>query len=168
MVSFYGWIVYIHILSILAFLAAHGITIGTVFKLRRQNNQEETKLLLNLSRGSLALAGAALFSTLITGIALGFMGSWWSQLWIWAALITFFTGYVIMSVFGTRSYDRARLSLGIKTFYGRRGQQTKDSNMNNRLSGANTVLTPSNFILLTVLCGAGLIFILWLMLFKPF
>lgn len=78
--SIYSWIVYHHILSILGFLAAHGVTIGTVFKPRRQNDPEETKTLLNLSRESLRLAGAALITTLITGIALGFMGNWWSQL----------------------------------------------------------------------------------------
>jgi hypothetical protein len=119
--SLYGWIVYMHILSILAFLAAHGVSIGTVFKLRRQNDPGETKTLLNLSRESLRLAGAALMTTLITGIALGFLGSWWNQLWIWAALTTFIVGYALMSAFGTRSYDRARLNLGIKTFYKQRG-----------------------------------------------
>ncbi len=160
MASIYSWIVYLHILSILAFLAAHGVTIGTVFKLRRQNNPEETKTLLNLSRGSLVLAGAALFSTLITGIALGFLGNWWNQLWIWAALITFIIGYALMSAFGTRSYDRARISFGIKTFYKQRGKQAG--------SQTNNVLTQSNFIVLTLLGGVGLIFILWLMLFKPF
>ncbi len=168
MALIYSWILYLHILSILTFLAAHGVTIGTVFKLRRRNDQEETKILLNLSRGSLALAGAALFSTLITDIALGFMGGWWNQIWIWVALTTFIVGYALMSVFGTRSYDRARLNLGIKTFYRQRGQQNRDPSKNNPLSSANPVLTPSNFILLTILGGAGLIFILWLMLFKPF
>lgn len=157
-----------HLLSILAFLAAHGITIGTVFKLRRENNREEIKVLLNLSRGSLVLAGAALFSTVITGVMLGFLGVWWSQLWIWVALVTLFLGYALMSIFGTRSYDRARLSLGIKTFYKMRSNQTGDSYKNNDQSPAKAVLTPSNFIALTFLEGVGLIFILWLMLFKPF
>ncbi len=168
MASIYSWIVYIHILSILAFLAAHGITIGTVFKLRRQNNQEETKILLNLSRGSLRLSGGALFTTLITGVVLGFLGGWWNQLWIWAALATFFAGYVLMSVFGVMPYDRARRSLGIETFYKKRGKQTGDPNTSPNLTQADPVLPNSNYLILTILSGAGLIFILWLMLFKPF
>lgn len=168
MVSVYGWIVYIHILSILAFLAAHGITIGTVFKLRRQNGQEETKILLNLSRGSLRLSGAALVTTLVTGVALGFMGGWWNQLWIWAALLTFFVGYGLMSVFGVMPYDRARRSLGIETFYKKRGKQTADPNTTPNLTQTNAVLTNPNYLILTIFGGAGLIFILWLMLFKPF
>jgi predicted integral membrane protein DUF2269 len=159
--SIYSWIVYLHVLSILAFLAGHGVTIGTIFKLRRQNNPEETKILLNLSRGSLQLSGAALMITLVTGITLGFLGNWWNQLWIWAALTTFMVGYALMSAFGTRSYDRARLNLGIKTFYKQRGKSAAQPQ-----SGA--VLTQSNFAILTILGAGGLIFILWLMLFKPF
>lgn len=73
-----------------------------------------------------------------------------------------------MSVFGTRSYDRARINLGIKTFYKQKVKQTGGPIETENLSQANTVLTPSNFTLVTFLGGAGLIFILWLMLFKPF
>ncbi len=160
MASIYQWILYLHILSILAFLATHGITIGTVFKLRRQNHPDDAKILLNLSRESLRLASVALIAILITGITLGFLGGWWSRLWIWVALTTFIVGYGLMSAFGTRSYDRARLNLGIKTFYNQRGKQAG--------SQTNSVLTSSNFIALIFLGGAGLIFILWLMLFKPF
>ncbi len=160
MASIYSWILYLHLLSILTFLAAHGITIGTVFKLRRENNPEENKTLLNLSRESLRLASVALITILITGITLGFLGGWWSQRWIWAALTTFIVGYALMSAFGTRSYDRARLNLGIKTFYNQKGKQAGQQ--------TNTVLTPSNFMTLILLGGSGLIFILWLMLFKPF
>ncbi len=168
MPSVYTWILYTHILSILGFLAAHGIAIGVIFKLRRENQPEEMRTLLNLSRSSVGVLHGSLFAVLITGVALGFMGNWWGQLWIWVAFAMIFVGWGTMGLLGTRYYDRARRSLGIQTFYGRKTKlgDTIDANPNPEM--VVKLLTSTRSVLLSVLGGVGLLFILWLMIFKPF
>ena len=38
----------------------------------------------------------SLLLLLLTGIAGGFIGSWWSRGWIWAALVLVITGIVLL------------------------------------------------------------------------
>lgn len=164
----YTWVLYLHILSILGFLAAHGIAIGVIYKLRRANQPEEMRTLLSLSRSSVGALHGAVFVVLITGVALGFLGNLWSQLWLWVALVVLFVAWGMMGFLGTRYYDRARRSLGILTFYGPGNKPAEISKANSNPEGAMKLVTSSRPLLLTALGGGGLIFMLWLMIFKPF
>lgn len=168
MSSVYQWTLYLHILSIIGFLAAHGIAIGVVLKLRKASTAEESRALLNLSRSSVGILHGALFAVLITGVTLGFLGGWWSQTWIWVALVILFSGWGIMGLLGTRYYDRARRSLGIETFYGPKDKEHGSAAATRDPAATNEILTSSRSLILTIVGATGLVFMLWLMFFKPF
>lgn len=169
MAALYTWILYLHILSIASFFAAHGISIGSafLFRLRRVSNQGEYKTILDLSRRAVDFSDGALLSILVTGVALGFLGNWWGQLWIWVSLLTLIIGGSLMSVLGTGYYDRARGSLGLKLRYPKRRKTPGDPKMTGSPDQLETSLSSRSIILMS-LGGGGLIFILWLMIFKPF
>jgi hypothetical protein len=44
--------------------------------------------------------------TLLSGVVLGSLGSWWSSAWLWAALTVFVLIGVVMKVYGGRTIDR--------------------------------------------------------------
>ncbi len=166
--SVYQLALYLHIASILGFLTAHGIAIGVIFKLRRESQLDQMRALLNLSRSSVGALHLTLFAVLITGVTLGFMGNWWSKLWIWTALVLLIVAWGAMGLMGTRYYDKARRSLGLLTFYGSGNKPTDLLQADPNPDHALKIVTSSRPILLTITGGSGLIFILWLMIFKPF
>ena len=87
----YSWIVFVHVLGVFGFLLAHGAATAISFKLRGECEVDRIRALLDLSRSTRAAAGVSLLVTLAAGIALGFMGGWWSHLWIWASRRTLTT-----------------------------------------------------------------------------
>ena len=83
----YGSVVFVHAATILLFFIAHGTSMAVAFKLKEETDPDRVRALLELSRFSLG-APAMIFILLglATGIAAGFMGNWWGQLWIWLSL----------------------------------------------------------------------------------
>ena len=163
----YNWIVFVHVLGVFGFLLAHGAATAITFKLRGEREVERVRALLDLSRGTRAVAGVSLLVTLAAGIALGFMGGWWSHLWIWASLALLVLIGVAMTFLGSRSFDAIRQLVQPDTA----SSGAKDSlpssatSANERLAA---LLAATHPMLLTLTGGGGLALILWLMMFKPF
>ena len=97
----YRWIVFLHVLAIFGFLIAHGASAAVIFKLRGERQVHRIRVLLELSRGANSVANAFLMLLLAAGIALGFMGGWWGQYWIWTSLALLVLTSVGMLVFGS-------------------------------------------------------------------
>ncbi|HEY6203337.1 MAG TPA: hypothetical protein VI056_09850 [Candidatus Limnocylindria bacterium] len=83
----------------------------------------------------------------MTGVVLGFMGSFWGSFWIWSALVAFVAIAVVMNLYGGRTIDRIA--------------GTRDDAEMERLL---TRFRPGT---LAVTGPGGLLPILFLMLFKP-
>lgn len=161
----YEWVVFIHISSVLGFMLVHGISMGIALRLRSERNVEHIRGLLTLSRSSIRFVHLFVLLVFVTGLTLGFLGNWWSHLWIWTALAVGVVMYATMFLLGTRYYDRVRRAVGVKPFYGAK----KDVSVTpTRTEGLETLLSSSRPILLAAIGIGGLVIILWLMLFKPF
>ncbi|MFQ5950526.1 MAG: hypothetical protein ACE5KH_00405 [Candidatus Geothermarchaeales archaeon] len=161
----YQWVVLLHIASVLGFALAHGISMGVALMLRTEREPERVRVLLDLSRVSIAPTGVFMLLVLGTGVALGFMGEWWGSLWIWATLATILVVWGAMSLLGTQRYDEARMALGLDTVYGGRKKPTDEASSS---AGLDEFLSGSQPVALTAIGVVALILILWLMLFKPF
>src|SRR5207249_5848100 len=44
--------------------------------------------------------------TIVSGVLLGFLGSWWGTAWIWAVLAIFVAIGIVMNLYGGRTIDR--------------------------------------------------------------
>src|SRR5215831_19380925 len=102
----YQWLVFAHVLGIFGFLLAHGTAAAVAFALRRQCEVERVRVLLDLSRGVSMVANVSLLLLLASGIAAGFMGNWWGQGWIWAAMGLLILIGVTMTLLGSRPINR--------------------------------------------------------------
>lgn len=107
----------------------------------------------------------SMFLVIATGIALGFLGNRWDEAWLWTSIGILILLWVLMSLLGTKYYDRVRRGVGAASFYG--GEKAK------ALPPVSTeeleaLLRSSRPILLSVIGLVGIGLILWLMLFKPF
>jgi hypothetical protein len=151
----YQWIVYVHILAVFTFLLAHGTATAITFKLRGEHKIERIRTLLDLSQSMSILGRVSLLVLLLAGIILGFMGQWWGQGWIWAALILLVLMGVAMSFLASRPLLQARQLLAAYSA----------AEVDQQLS---TLLATPNPVVLSIIGGVGIAIILWLMEFKPF
>src|SRR5436309_11458175 len=106
--SVYRWWVFVHLIGVFGFLAAHGVSMGVLFRLRRERGPAKVNELLQLSASSTRAFYPALGILLLGGIVAGFLGHWWSQAWIWAALALLVLVSMAMYGLATPYYRRVR------------------------------------------------------------
>jgi hypothetical protein len=163
----YQWLVFAHVLGVFGFLLAHGTAAAVAFALPRQREVERVRVLLDLSRGATMVGDISLLVLLAAGITAGFMGNWWGQGWIWAALGLFILISVTMTLLGSRSINRIRqlVQAGNPSRPETISHSSLDTSKEKQLA---VMLAATHPWLLTVIGGGGLALILWLMMFKPF
>jgi Predicted integral membrane protein (DUF2269) len=88
----YKFWVFVHIVGAFAFVASKGVGWSVDWRLRSQRDPERLRGLLELSSRSDRLAQGGLGLLLLGGIVAGFVGSLWSQAWIWLALLLLVAG----------------------------------------------------------------------------
>ena len=141
----YRWIVFIHIASVLGLLLVHPVTVA--FHLKEERDDTRIRELLEVSEAASSLRWIFFGLTVLSGVALGFLGSWWGSAWIWAALVLFLLIGVVMNLYGGRTIDRI-------------ADTRNDAEMERLL----TRFRPG---ILAVTGTGGLLLVLYLMLFKP-
>lgn len=154
----YQWWVFLHIAGVFAFLIAHGVSVGVAFRLRRERDPRRIMALLDLSSWSISLMYIGIALLLTGGIVAGFVGDWWGSGWIWVSLGTLIVVIVSMYAVATGYYKRLRLIVGAMADG---SQAVSEGQLAGLLEG------PRPWILAVIGFG-GLLFILYLMLFKPF
>ena len=109
----YKWVLFFHVVGALVFMMSHGVSIFVAFRLQQEQNVDSIRALLDLSTMSLRGTWGSTFLLLAAGIALGFMGKWWSQGWLWFSIGIFVAVAVIMFVISSRAYYPLRTAVGL-------------------------------------------------------
>jgi hypothetical protein len=155
----YNWWVFIHIIGVLGFLLAHGVSTGVALQVRRERSPERLRALLELSASTTVVFYASSFLLLLGGIAAGVDGHWFSQqAWISVALGVFAAEMVLMWAVTRPYYRRLRRVMTIEQAGGTAvGPEEIEQ------------LVASRLPMLTFWVGTiGLVFIVYLMTVKPF
>jgi len=147
MMSLYAWLKFLHLVGLALFLFGHGMTGGTSFALRARPDAMVSRALLRLSVQSNAIAVPGLLLVLLTGVWMGFLGGWWRSAWIWTAIGALVVLMAAMSAVSA-PYHRAR-------------QAKDDAVLVERLSQTRPELA-------SWIGAAGLLALIFLMVFKPF
>jgi len=151
MYSLYVWLKFFHLLGLGVFLFGHGISAGASLLVRSRPVDAVTGALLGASARANAIAYPGLLVLLVTGVWMGFAGSWWHAGWIWAAIGVLVATLVVMGALSV-PYHQTRDALGKKE---------SGPEVENRLKRARPVA-------LAAAGSAGLAIVLFLMVFKPF
>jgi len=153
----YRWWVFLHVAGVFAFLAAHGVSMVVLFRLRRERGPGKVAGLLEISAASAKLLYPSLAVLLVAGVVAGFLGHWWSQAWIWVAIAVLVLATLAMYALATPYYRRvgtvARALAG--------GSHAVGQEQFDQLLGSARPLWVA------ATGGAAILFILYLMLFKP-
>jgi Predicted integral membrane protein (DUF2269) len=155
----YDWWVFIHIVGVVGFVLAHGVSTWMALQVRRERSPERLRALLVLSASSTATFYAATFLLLLGGIAAGVDGRWFDQqAWISVALGVFAAEMVFMWTVPRPYYRRLRRVLAIEQAGGKAVGPAEIEQ-----------LVVSSLPILTFWVGlVGLLFIVYLMAIKPF
>jgi len=141
----YQWIVFIHIASVLGLLLVHPVTVA--FHMKEERDDTRIRELLEVTEAASTLRWVFFGLVIVSGVVLGFLGSWWSSAWIWIALAIFVLIGLTMNLYGGRMIDRIA--------------DTRDNAEMERL------LSRFRPWFLAVTGAGGLLVILFLMFFKP-
>ena len=165
LLPFHSLIVLIHVLGVLIFVLAHGVSVFVLFKLRSERDPTALRSLLDLSRSSLGLALIGFLMWFLGGILAGFSGNWWTsgRYWIWASLLIAIVITGVMTPMGRLYLNRVREALGVDV-------KTGKANTGFQVDGAavETAIASGQPTLLAAIGLVGLGVLLWLMMAKPF
>jgi energy-coupling factor transporter transmembrane protein EcfT len=161
----YPWLVFLHIVGVFGFLLSHGASASVSFALKKERNIERVRALLELSARSYGLMYTSLLILLISGIITGIMGHWWKQVWFWLAIVLLIVIILAMTFMGSNIYGRARKATGLP--YMERGKPQPAVEVASDAE-IDAFLSKGNPMVLTIIGFGGIIFIAWLMMFKPF
>jgi hypothetical protein len=173
--AIYPWVVFAHVASVFAFLLAHGVSAGVLFKLRSERTLERIRALLDLSKRSIVWTYIFLIVVGVTGGAAAYLGDWWRQAWIWASAAVLILVALAMNWIGDPYYDRLRVAVGL--------EEPTNTPATPAPLGAPVLQTPAEAEegeeavlqllrsprpwLLALVGSVGLAIILWLMVLKP-
>ncbi len=161
----YSWLKFVHVVSVLGFLAVHGASVNVAFKLRGERRQERIQALLDLSNGYLNAMYGFLGLLLLSGIAAGIAGGWFTRsLWIWLALAILIGVMAGMYYLGTNRYTALRKAAGLPYFEGGKQQVPVDPLPEADLAAMAQASRPWE---LASIGFGGILVITFLMMFKP-
>lgn len=154
--EFYPHFMLVHIVGVLAFSLAHGVSAGVALRLRKERDPARIDVLLQLSSVAIRWMYVGLVVLLAGGIVTGFIVNAWNRTWIWVSIGTLVLLIALMYAIATPYYQRVRKVLSM-----RMGSESAGEDI-------ASVMSSSRPIVLALIGYAGLFFIAYLMVFKPF
>jgi len=161
----HGPIVLIHVLGVLLFVLAHGVSVAVLLRMRTERDPVALRTLLDLSSRSLVWAGVGLAIWFLGGIVAGFSGNWWTsgRYWIWASLVVAVVITGLMTPMGRIYLNRVRTALGVDPKTG-----VYDAQAQGDAAAIETALASGQPGVVAAIGIGGLVILLWLMMAKPF
>lgn len=163
--SLYEWIRFLHMVAAISFMVSHGTSIAISFRLKKEEDVERIKTMLDIS-GSMWIA--MILSLLVAGIAgivLGFMLSWWSQWWIWVSIVLLVVITIWMFQVGQSTYHQLRKTLGMPYQAGGKEMPAQEPAP---IEESYALIAKTRPHLMLLVGYGGFVVIIWLMMFKPF
>jgi hypothetical protein len=161
----YRWMIYAHIAGVLGFFMMQGGTLSAMFRLRQEDDPERIAALLSLARLASRWSILPLLIIVLSGATLGFIGRWWGYTWIWLALgllvLLASLGFTISRAYGERIRANLRVEFGNPSITTRFDPSLKTDQI-------KSILASGHPTWLALISAAGLMLLLWLMIFKPF
>ena len=164
--TFYSWMVWLHILGGVIFFFSHGTSFATAFLLKKETNPERLKMLLDLTGVTLAPMGIGMLILLGTSIYMGASLSLWSSGWWGTAFLLFLFMIVWMTWYGRKFYSPVRKALGMEYMTG--FSTHKDPEPPASMDEVYKLIAKTNPHLIATVGLVVLGLLLWLMRAKPF
>lgn len=161
------WLVLLHVLSTFAFLAAHGVSMGVWWRLRKERDRTRVISYLDLSASMIIPMSVAALVLIVSGIVAGIAGGWWfnGQWWLWLSIGLLVIIIGAMTPLLAMPLNEVRRAAGIPT-----AEEIKAGIVPTPADDATldrALRNPKPAIGAAIGIG-GIVLITWLMMLKPF
>jgi hypothetical protein len=138
-------------------MAAHGTSMAATLLLRRYHETEEIEGILKLSAATVTAFYVSTLVLLVGGVGAGIVGGWFSTVWIWLSLgLLVMVGLLMFPM--ARGYFR-RLRMVIELMES--GTTVTPDDFQRVLASGNPMVTAATG-------SVAIVFIVYLMVLKPF
>ena len=155
------WLLYLHLAAVLGFMLIHGASVQVTWKMRGEPDPERSLHLFDPLSDVRPLR-LVLGAVIVTGLVSGYVGAYWREWWMWAALVLLLAITWLMRLYGG----------GFYTLIERAATEAIEARGSAREAEARSafdrVRRAWHPVGLTIVGLGGLAVILWLMVFKPF
>ena len=151
------WALWVHIASVLVFLAAHGASMVVLYRIRRERDREKILSFITLSGEASRPMYIALVAIVLSGSYLGWRLSSFQHWWVWTAIAILVLTTTLMLVVAKPYFDRVKTACAVRPS----GVPRKSDE---ELIG---LLTSAHAHVITAIGVLGLVAILYLMVFQP-
>jgi hypothetical protein len=154
---YYQWVKYLHILSVFAFVALHGVSMVVLFRIRGERDRKKIQDLLTLSGETTLPMYVTLGLIIVTGILAGLKFNWFRYWWIWAAIGILLVSVGLMSAVAKPYFSKVKSACEMRPSGVPR---VSDEELGEILEGSSTWT-------ITAIGAVALLVILYLMVLKP-
>lgn len=153
----YNWWKFIHLLGVVGFMAAHGTSMAATMLIRRIRDPQRISGVLQLSATTVLAFYISTLVLLVGGIGAGIRGRWFGQGWIWLSLGLLVAVGILMFPLARGYFRRIRMVIELMES----GTAVSQDDFIRVLNSGNPMLTVGTG-------SVAILFIVYLMVFKPF
>jgi hypothetical protein len=102
------WLLFLHILSVLALLATHGVSMTVLYAIRRERDRARIMSLVQLSGQSVIPMYVSILAIVVFGVLLAFRLHLWGKTWIWLSIGVLVATIVLMGVTARPYFARVK------------------------------------------------------------
>jgi cytochrome bd-type quinol oxidase subunit 2 len=152
------WWLFLHIAGVLAFVAAHGVAMFVLFRVRKERDRHRIAELIAFSGTSTGPMYVALLVLVIGGVGAGITLHLFTAWWLWISIVILLVTIGLMYAVAAPYFRRITAACEVRPSGVPR---VSDEELEQLLRSGEAPL-------IAVIGGVGLLAILYLMLFKPF
>ena len=163
---FYQLVVFLHVVSVLGYLLAHGVSASVSYAIKKERDVNRIRALLDLSAASYPTMLWTLLAVIVFGLAAAFMQMvWWKFGWIWVSILVLIVIVVLMAIYGAGVFGEIRKAAGLPYMVKGKPFPAEPAKSDDEVYAAAAKVNPT---LLLVIGYGGFAVIAWLMTAKPF
>jgi hypothetical protein len=152
-----NWLKFLHILSVLALLGTHGVSMTVLYAIRRERDRGKILAMVQLSGGAVLPMYVSTGAIVVFGVLLAFKVHAWGQTWLWISIVLLIVTIGLMTATAKPYFAKVKEAC-----------QMRPSGVP-RISDEELgeVLGSAKAHLITAIGVIGLVAILYLMVFQP-
>jgi hypothetical protein len=159
------WLVFIHVLAVVAFFLLHGTSAAMAFRLRKETDFTRIRAMLDLSGSTINAMAVALGVMGLTGLVMPFLIGIWDKGYIWASIVLMVGSVAYMGIFNETHYKQLRRLVGLPYMKGNKNMPAEPPSSPEEVAA----LIKSTSVVGLVISGNVIpAIVLWMMMFKPF
>ena len=165
LLKFVPWLIFLHTLSAFTFFLAHGASVAMAFKIRTETNFERIRAMLDLSASTVMIMFYSFLAMGLTGLILPFIMKLWNRGWIWASIVLMVIVFFRMVMMTETRYKLLRKLIGLPYMQGTKEFPAEPPSSQSEVEAQLKKMPVGELLIVGYVIP---MFVLWLMVFKPF